>query len=167
MNRVALGEMLSHGVETKAHLTRAEIEPQKGGKLYVIGFSWRDRAGRERTVDREVISQELWNRLTSRNLIIVWDTSIKYLENDKISRAILLWDADAKLGHELTGIYVSIFAAMLGAVILALKFRNAYRRPEAGLAQPSRSSEPRNAHNNRTPESRLVHNAIMDRGREG
>ncbi len=120
--------MLSQGVETKAHLTRAEIETSRNNKIDVIGFSWRDRAGQERTVDREIIDNGLWNRLTSGGQLVVHEAPIKYPEDDKKARAILLWEADVQLKKELRDIYVSIFFAISGALTLAFTFRKTWRR---------------------------------------
>ncbi len=105
--------MIDHGVETKATITNAVIRYGKhNSKDYLIDFSWRDAAKRERAIKGTSVSSEVWNRLVSGNKLIVTEIPIKYLESDTESHAILV-------GIELCA-SPGLFNAVRGAVLALL-----------------------------------------------
>jgi uncharacterized membrane protein YidH (DUF202 family) len=110
-----LKEILDHGDEAAADITRAYGEVTKAGDApsYLVVLAWTDKSGRQQSYGPTHISQGFWRQITRNGVQTVRQTKIRYLAGQPNARPLIVDDAaDAQ--------YQNSFGVKGGAVFLAI-----------------------------------------------
>ena len=91
---------------------------------YTIDLAWRDGSGAERRYGPTHISDAYAQQVASNGVLVTRQTTIRYLEEDRSVRPIIVPDANERAYQDEFG---QTIAAMLGFVGLALAGATAWR----------------------------------------
>jgi len=108
-----LKEILDHGDEATADLTRAHGEVNKVGDApsYLVTLAWTDKSGQRQSYGPTHISPGFWNQITRNGVQTVRQTKIRYLPGRPDARPLIVDDvAEAQ--------YQNSFGVKGGAVFL-------------------------------------------------
>ncbi|TWC05002.1 hypothetical protein FBZ93_10311 [Bradyrhizobium macuxiense] len=136
----AAAEMLDHGDEASADITRAVAEVQKPGAApsYLVTLAWTDKSGQRQTFGPTHISAGFWRQITRNDVQTVTQTKIRYLEGRPTVRPLIVGDAAERLFQDRAGVTGGAVFLALGLVLAGLtmwRFRanaNAASVPSAG-----------------------------------
>jgi hypothetical protein len=138
-DRSAYVATLDHGVETTAYITQAKVVSGRyDSKSYSMALSWRDRTGQPRTEEGVSVSPALWQKLVSGNSVVERNIAVKYLEENRGARPIVIFDTDETMSRSINALYWSVGITALGAlgfagfIFFAIKLRRS--GPRAGRA---------------------------------
>lgn len=95
---------------------------------YSIDFAWRDGSGAERHFGPIHISDAYAQRIAANGALITRQTTIRYLEEDRSARPIILADANARRKHGVVG---PVMMAVFGIAGVALAAVTAWRTKRA------------------------------------
>lgn len=109
-----LKEILDHGDEVTADLTRAYGEVNKAGDApsYLVTLAWTDKSGQRQSYGPTHISPGFWQKITRNGVQTVKQTRIRYLSGRPDARPLIVDDA-AEAQHQ------NSFGVKGGAVFLA------------------------------------------------
>lgn len=128
-----LNEILDHGDEATADITRAYGEVTKAGDApsYLVTLAWTDKSGRQQSYGPTHISQGFWRQITRNGVQTVRQTKIRYLAGHPDARPLIVDDAaEAQYQNSFGvkgGAVFLVFGLMLAAVT-AFRYR---ARPSA------------------------------------
>lgn len=110
-----LKEILDHGDEATADITRAYGEVNKAGEApsYLVTLAWTDKAGQQQTYGPTHISPAFWRQITRNGVQTVRRARIRYLAGRPDARPLILDDAAEAQ-------YQNSFGVKGGAVFLAI-----------------------------------------------
>jgi hypothetical protein len=110
----ALKEILDHGDEATADLTRAYGEVNKAGDApsYLVTLAWTDKSGQRQSYGPTHISPAFWRQITRNGVQTVRQTRIRYLAGRPDARPLIVDDAAERQ-------YQDGFGVKAGAVFLA------------------------------------------------
>ena len=109
-----LSEILHHGDEVTADITRAYGEVTKAGDApsYLFTLAWTDKSGQRQTYGPTHISPGFWRQITRNGVQTVRQTKIRYLSGRPDARPLIVDDAAEAQ-------YQNSFGVKGGAVFLA------------------------------------------------
>jgi hypothetical protein len=94
LDHLSYKEMLNHGTETTAELTRVVSEVDKHDLAsYFAELSWKDASGGQRNSGPTNISRSFWQSVTDNGALTKKQTNIVYLEEDPSVSPIIIDDA--------------------------------------------------------------------------
>ncbi|RXH21857.1 hypothetical protein XH99_20100 [Bradyrhizobium nanningense] len=128
-----LNEILEHGDEATADLTRAYGEVNKAGEApsYLVTLAWTDGNGQRRTYGPTHISPAFWGQITRNGVQTVRQARIRYLPGRPDARPLIVDDAAEHQYQDGIGVKAgAVFLAfgLLLAGVIALRYR---ARPSA------------------------------------
>jgi hypothetical protein len=90
-----LNEILDHGDEVAADITRAYGEVTKAGDApsYLVTLAWTDKSGQQQTYGPTHISPVFWRQITRNGVQTVRQTRIRYLAGRPDARPLIVDDA--------------------------------------------------------------------------
>lgn len=90
-----LKEILDHGDEVTADLTRAYGEVNKAGDApsYLVTLAWTDKNGRQQSYGPTHVSPGFWQKITRNGVQTVRQTRIRYLSGRPDARPLIVDDA--------------------------------------------------------------------------
>lgn len=133
----ALKEMLEHGNEATADITRAYGEVNKAGEApsYLVTLAWTDGSGQRQTYGPTHISAAFWQQITRNGVQTVRQTRIRYLPGRPDARPLIVDDAAERQYQDSFGVkggaVFLVFGLILGGLTLYL-----YRRRPSTSVQP-------------------------------
>ncbi|WP_247503450.1 hypothetical protein [Bradyrhizobium sp. 1] len=109
-----LKEILDHGDEATADITRAYGEVNKAGEApsYLVTLAWTDKSGQQQSFGPTHISPAFWRQVTRNGIQTVRQTRIRYLLGRLDARPLIVDDAAEAQ-------YQDSFGVKAGAVFLA------------------------------------------------
>ena len=126
--------ILDHGVETTADITSIRTSSDRGGNIsYSVGLAWRDQSGSERHYGPTHVSELYARWLRSNDASVVGQTTIKYLEENRWARPIIVVDNREREFQDLFGLIaagITSFVGLLLGAVLVLRTRLAFRRAQ-------------------------------------
>lgn len=95
LEQSTLKEMLEHGNEATADITRAYGEVNKAGDApsYLVTLAWTDKSGQQQTYGPTHISPGFWQKITRNGVQTVRQTRIRYLSGRPDARPLIVDDA--------------------------------------------------------------------------
>jgi hypothetical protein len=117
-----LKEMLDHGDEVIADLTRAYGEVSKPGEApsYLVTLAWTDSSGQRRTYGPTHISAAFWRQITRSGIQTVKQTRIRYLVGKPDARPVILDDAAERQFQDSFGVKGGAAFLVFGLILAAL-----------------------------------------------
>ncbi|QOZ38022.1 DUF3592 domain-containing protein [Bradyrhizobium sp. CCBAU 53421] len=118
----AAAEMLDHGDEASADITRAVAEVQKAGAApsYLVTLAWTDKSGQRQTFGPTHISAGFWQQITRNDVQTVTKTKIRYLEGRPTVRPLIVGDTAERLFQDRVGVTSGAVFLVLGLVLAGL-----------------------------------------------
>lgn len=118
----AAQEMLEHGDEVIADLTRAFSEVRKPGEApsYLVTLAWTDKNGQRRLYGPTHISAAFWQKITRNNVQTVSQTKIRYLDGRPGTRPIVVDDAAERQFQDNVGVKSGAGFLALGLIVAGL-----------------------------------------------
>ncbi|MBR0872778.1 hypothetical protein JQ633_20620 [Bradyrhizobium tropiciagri] len=129
----AAAEMLDHGDEATADITRAVAEVHKAGDApsYLVTLAWTDKAGQRQTFGPTHISAGFWRQITRNDVQTVTQTKIRYLNGRPDARPLILGDAAEHLAQDRVGVTGGAVFLVLGLILAGLTVRRFRANPNA------------------------------------
>ena len=125
LERGATTEMLDHGDEATADITRAIAEVHKAGDApsYLVTLAWTDKTGQRQTFGPTHISAGFWRQITRNDVQTVTQTKIRYLEGRPDVRPLIVGDTAERLFQDSFGMKSGAVFLALGLVLAGLTVR--------------------------------------------
>jgi hypothetical protein len=95
---------------------------------HTIDFAWRDGSGAERHYGPTHISEAYAQRIAANGALVTRQTTIRYLEEDRSARPIIVADADDRAAQDRIG---TVMTAVFGVAGLAFAAATAWRTRRA------------------------------------
>jgi hypothetical protein len=118
----AAQEMLDHGDEVVADLTRAFSEVRKPGEApsYLVELAWTDRNGQRRLYGPTHISAAFWRQITRNNVQTVSQTKIRYLDGKPGNRPLIMGDTAERQFQDNVGVKSGAGFLVIGLIFAGL-----------------------------------------------
>lgn len=115
----ALKEMLDHGDEVSADLTRAYGEVRKPGEApsYLVTLAWTDKSGQRQTYGPTHISAAFWQQITRNGIQTVRQTKIRYLDGRRNVRPLIVDDAAERQFQDSVGYRGGAVLLVVGLIL--------------------------------------------------
>ncbi|SCB37851.1 hypothetical protein GA0061098_1007185 [Bradyrhizobium shewense] len=117
-----LNEILAHGDEATADVTRAYGEVNKAGEAasYLVALAWTDKSGRQQTYGPTHISPAFWRQITRNGVQTVRQTRIRYLTGRSDARPLIVDDAAERQHQDSFGVKGGAVFFVLGLIMAGL-----------------------------------------------
>jgi hypothetical protein len=122
LEQSAAQEMLDHGDEVVADLTRAFSEVRKPGEApsYLVTLAWTDKNGQRRLYGPTHISAAFWLQITRNNVQTVSQTKIRYLDGKPGIRPLIVADTAERQFQDNVGVNSGAGFLAVGLVVAGL-----------------------------------------------
>lgn len=130
----SLKELLDHGDEATADITRAYGEVNKAGEApsYLVTLAWTDGSGQRLTYGPTHISPVFWRQITRNGVQTVRQTKIRYLAGRPDARPLIVDDAAERQYQDSFGVKGGAAFLAFGVLLAGLMLFFRYRaRPSA------------------------------------
>ncbi|WP_198963855.1 hypothetical protein [Bradyrhizobium sp. Y36] len=128
-----LKEILDHGNEITADITRAYGEVSKAGDApsYLVILAWADRSGQRQTYGPTHISSAFWRQITRNDVQTVRQTKIRYLPGKPDARPLIVDDAAERQYQDSIGIKSGAAFLAFGLILAGVTAFRYRARPAA------------------------------------
>jgi len=134
-----LKEILDHGSEATADITRAYGEVNKAGDApsYLVTLAWTDKSGQQQSYGPTHISAAFWRQITRNGVQTVRQTRIRYLPGKPDARPLIVDDAAERQYQDSIGVKSGAAFLAFGLILAGVTaFR--YRASPAASSRRSR-----------------------------
>ncbi|QPF88211.1 hypothetical protein IC762_21665 [Bradyrhizobium genosp. L] len=136
----AVTEMLDHGDEVNADITRAYREVRKAGEApsYLVTLAWNDKSGQKRAYGPTHVSAAFWRQITRNDIQTVTQTKIRYLNDRPDARPLIVADAAERTLQDNVGVKSGAGFLAIGLILAGLtvwRFRASANTPRSMDAQ--------------------------------
>jgi len=128
-----LKEILDHGDEASADITRAYGEVNKAGDApsYLVTLAWTDKTGQQQTYGPTHISPAFWQKITRNGVQTVRQTKIRYLTGRPDARPLIVDDAAERQYQDSIGVKGGAVFLAFGLILAAVTAFRYRARPSA------------------------------------
>lgn len=128
-----LSEILDHGDDVTADLTRAYGEVTKAGDApsYLVTLAWTDKSGQRQSYGPTHISPGFWQKITSNGVQTVKQTKIRYLSGQPDARPLIVDDAAEAQYQNSFGVKGGAAFLVFGLILAAVTAFRYRARPSA------------------------------------
>ncbi|OYU87243.1 MAG: hypothetical protein CFE29_24810 [Bradyrhizobiaceae bacterium PARB1] len=128
----------SRGRDALATITAFHAEIDKDRHLsHTIELAWRDAAGTERQFRRTHISNRFAAQIAFNGRLMVRQIPIRYLEDDRSARPIIIGDADDQAQQNTIGFVFTLIFGALGLLFAAITAWRMRRSARQAMAAPA------------------------------
>ena len=128
-----LKEILDHGDEATADITRAYGEVTKAGDApsYLVILAWTDKSGQAQTYGPTHISPAFWQKITRNGIQAVRQTRIRYLAGRPDARPLIVDDAAERQFQDSFGVKGGAAFLAFGLILAGVTAFRSRARPSA------------------------------------
>jgi hypothetical protein len=128
-----LKEILDHGDEATADITRAYAEVTKAGDApgYLVTLAWTDRSGQQQAYGPTHISPVFWQKITRNGVQAVRQTKIRYLSGRPDARPLIVDDTAERQYQDNFGVKGGAIFLAIGLILAGLLAFRYRARPSA------------------------------------
>ncbi|MGY3392391.1 MULTISPECIES: hypothetical protein [Bradyrhizobium] len=128
-----LKEILDHGDEATADITRAYGEVKKAGDApsYLVTLAWTDKSGQQQSYGPTHISPAFWRQITRNGVQTVRQTRIRYLSGSPDARPLIVDDAAEAQYQNSFGVKGGAVFLVFGLILAAVTAFRYRARPSA------------------------------------